>query len=1160
MKKAAILFLIGFLAVHAEGFQGVVVNPAPIVEHMNAVTYGNGIYVAVGVAGTIYSSADATVWTRRETAVLADLHAVAWTGSVFCVVGNNGALVTSPDGVSWTVQNSGTTLNLASVAAGGGKVVVGADGGRLLTSTDASLWNAVMGSPVIERISGLIYAGSRFVAVTEGGDILTSPEAVTWTRQLSPATGALSGVAYNSGTIVAVGADGVVLSSADGSTWITRRSGEPERLWSVTANGSGFVAVGTGGMTLASSDGLVWSANPVVGMPRIKGVTSGSAGLVGVSDCGVLLKSSDGLVWTGMPPGDRYNLSAVASDGSGTYVVVGTAGKVMSSADGLEWAGRSSPVNEDMDGVAYGSGRFVAVGANGQIISSTDGATWSAVASGVTVRLKGIRFAVNQFVAVGQSGLILRSSDGMAWTSSFVAGAKGDFTSVAYGNGLWVAVGQWGQIATSSDGSTWTLQPDSPDVKARWYDIQGVDFLNGRFVTATRFNTSFTSTDGLSWIQRSSAMVPGLDFHSIVSINGMFAAIGDAGIIQTSVDGIQWAAIARVTGARLRGGIFANNTILLVGDNGVVIRARVPAITVQSGNITLKPGESATLSVTATGDGPLAYQWYRGGTGDQSSPVLNATTASMTTPALAETTSYWVRVVDPNGSVVSSNTITVTVRGISIQPQTVHTISGQSATLSVTAGGVGTLNYQWYQGTSGDTSSPVPGATGNLLTLNPVPGGAAYWVRIVDNLGSFDSETAAIVVRNIHWIAYHAAFSAAGDAANTTSGSSKDVVTALRKQSDGSAAGSASIKYSWTGTYNVRTDNKTGWATGTDAYTVFNGFVGLGNQADNVSSAGGSTITISGLDPTRFYELAVYAGRDSSIFAATNLNAYVLQNAVVLSTAHSNGVTGSGTVASAAVGLGCRASGRVVRWTFQPLTSNVTLQTSVGGGAANSVIPQAVRLVEMTEVPVITATPASVSVPAGSSVNLQASVDGVAATLQWYHRSIAGNVTPVVGATSTVLAISGLSESAQYFLRATGSGGSVDSADATVIARRTYDVWAAGRGLAAHAENTDSDADGLSNLMEYVLGADPRISSAYEFPYGHLYTPGVFTMTFRKSLEIEGATVTPVTSASLSPGSWQSSGISQKKIGEADFVTEIWEASVPAVSARAFVRLQVTQP
>lgn len=1160
MKKAAILFLIGFLVVHAEGFQGVVVSPAPFTEQMNAVTCGNGVYVAVGAAGTIYSSADATVWTRRETAVRADLHAVAWTGSVFCVVGNNGAVVTSPDGVLWTVQNSGTTLNLASIAAGGGKIVVGADAGRLLTSTDASLWNAPIGTPVIERISGLIYAGSRFVAVTEGGDILTSPEAVTWTRQLSPATGALSGVAYNSGTIVAVGADGVVLSSTDGTTWASRRSGGMERLWAVTAYGSGFIAVGTGGMTLTSGDGLAWSANPVVGMPRLKGVASGAAGLVSVSDCGALLKSSDGLVWTGFTPGTGYSLSAAAFDGMGTYVVVGTAGTVMSSVDGLEWVSRPSPATEDMEGVAYGSGRFVAVGGGGQIITSVDGTTWSAVASGVTVRLKGIRFASDQFVAVGQSGLTLRSSDGITWTSSLVSGAKGDFVSVAYGNGLWVVVGQWGQIAISSDGSTWTLQPDSTDVKARWYDILGIDFLNGRFITATRFNTSFTSTDGSSWVQRSAAMVPGLDFHSVIAINGMFAVLGDAGIIQTSEDGIQWSGIARITGARLRGGVFANNTILIVGDNGVIIRARIPAITSQSGNITIAPGETATLSVAVSGDNPLAYQWYQGSAGDLTRPVASATAASMITPALTATTSYWVRVMDPGGSTVSSNTITVTVRGISIQPQTIQAVSGQSATLSVTAGGVGSLDYQWYRGPSGDTSSPVPGATGALLTIDPGPGGAAYWVRVVDSMGSFDSAAAAILVRNTHWIAYHAAFAASGDAVNTTTGASKDVVTALKNHADGSAAGTASIKYSWTGTYNVRTDNKTGWATGTDAHALFNGYVGLGTQADNVSSSGGATITISGLDPSKLYELAVYSGRDSSIFASTNLNSYVLQNASVLSTAHSAGVTGSAAVASVAVGLGCRAAGRVVRWTFQPLTSSVTLQTSAGGGAANSVIPQAIRLVEMSEAPVITAFPSSVSVPVGSSVNLQASVEGVAAAFQWYRRSISGNVSPVGGATSAALAISGLSESSQYFLRATGSGGSVDSADTTVIARRTYDAWAAERGLAAHAENSDADVDGLSNLMEYVLGADPWISSANEFPQGHLDTSGFFTMTFRKSLEIEGASVTPMTSVSMSPGSWQSSGISQKKIGEADFVTEIWEASVPASSARAFVRLQVAQP
>lgn len=71
-------------------------------------------------------------------------------------------------------------------------------------------------------------------------------------------------------------------------------------------------------------------------------------------------------------------------------------------------------------------------------------------------------------------------------------------------------------------------------------------------------------------------------------------------------------------------------------------------------------GETATLDLTATGAGPLAYQWYQGDTGDTTTPITGATTRSFTTPQIGADTSYWVRVTNIYGS-VDSTTATVQV-------------------------------------------------------------------------------------------------------------------------------------------------------------------------------------------------------------------------------------------------------------------------------------------------------------------------------------------------------------------------------------------------------------------------------------------------------------------------------------------------------------------
>ena len=70
-------------------------------------------------------------------------------------------------------------------------------------------------------------------------------------------------------------------------------------------------------------------------------------------------------------------------------------------------------------------------------------------------------------------------------------------------------------------------------------------------------------------------------------------------------------------------------------------------------------GESATLSVNASGAVPLHYQWYAGVSGDVSTPVGDDS-ATYTTPALITDAEYWVRVHNEFGQ-RDSTTATVTV-------------------------------------------------------------------------------------------------------------------------------------------------------------------------------------------------------------------------------------------------------------------------------------------------------------------------------------------------------------------------------------------------------------------------------------------------------------------------------------------------------------------
>jgi hypothetical protein len=75
---------------------------------------------------------------------------------------------------------------------------------------------------------------------------------------------------------------------------------------------------------------------------------------------------------------------------------------------------------------------------------------------------------------------------------------------------------------------------------------------------------------------------------------------------------------------------------------------------------TVSSGRPAQLSVKVSGSGPYTYQWFTGASGLVNFPLAGGTSANFTTSALNDTTSYWVRVSNPCGS-VDSQTATVNV-------------------------------------------------------------------------------------------------------------------------------------------------------------------------------------------------------------------------------------------------------------------------------------------------------------------------------------------------------------------------------------------------------------------------------------------------------------------------------------------------------------------
>jgi len=135
-------------------------------------------------------------------------------------------------------------------------------------------------------------------------------------------------------------------------------------------------------------------------------------------------------------------------------------------------------------------------------------------------------------------------------------------------------------------------------------------------------------------------------------------------------------------------------------------------------------------------------------------PAPGSGTSTLTvTAANGATGSYKVTVTakGANGATaISSFRVNIfcdppTILGID-EPQTTVIAPGQTATLTAKPGGSGPFTYQWYEGFTGQTTSPVAGGNSATLTTAPLSNSTMYWVRIANGCGSVDSQSAQVLI------------------------------------------------------------------------------------------------------------------------------------------------------------------------------------------------------------------------------------------------------------------------------------------------------------------------------------------------------------------------------------------------------------------------------
>jgi hypothetical protein len=320
------------------------------------------VMVATACGLFIPSAFGQSHWEVKASNATSSLNAIAFGNGLFVAVGDGGVIVTSPDGEQWTPRASGTTDRLPAVAFGNGRFVATRANRAIpaITSADGINWAPVTitnssGGAATSGASGSIAFGNgRFMAVAS--------------------------TSLNS-TEIMISANGTSFQTVDYARYPTPGYLVDGLKTIIFFRGQFYASGGFNGIS-ASADGIQWKAHPEWGGGG--SITETALATDGLSNISVLGDSTPAFsidaghtFQAGEQLMDRYQVPPpppkspppptirASCYGAGGFVAVDSTGGIWTSERGEYWLlrGHFAKAEEGFRSVAFdGVGRFVAVG------------------------------------------------------------------------------------------------------------------------------------------------------------------------------------------------------------------------------------------------------------------------------------------------------------------------------------------------------------------------------------------------------------------------------------------------------------------------------------------------------------------------------------------------------------------------------------------------------------------------------------------------------------------------------------------------------------------------------------------------------------------------------------------------------------------------------
>lgn len=423
-------------------------------------------------------------------------------------------------------------------------------------------------------------------------------------------------------------------------------------------------------------------------------------------------------VWRKIERAILLMLSSVLVLGGMMVAPPQTGAAAADSVTGFKWKQLSS---SRFSKIAYdGQGLYVAVNSSdGKLYTSADLANWSALdISAVSTRpINALEYINGSFYAVtignyGTGATILRSTNGTDWTGVDSADPSFSRSSIAYGNDRFVVPTNNTAMYyfQSADGASWTRQP---------------------------YNTSGTSS------------VFGVNYA-----NGQFMAVGGAGTMMTSADGINWSPVVTAAGGPTLQAVASDGQgkYVAVGSGGRILRtdpnsgSEFPLLEVSSPSVyTLYDVVYSTAGggYVAVGD----YATLFSADGITWTPEAE----NLVFQKVMYADGKWVAV--GNSGVYQRSEVSL---AIDTQPEDISVVPNDSAVLIIGAAASGgeSVSYQWYSNTTDSNSGgmPIANAQNDYYHAPTAATGTVYYycvVGIPGSTASITSDAAAVTVSSL---------------------------------------------------------------------------------------------------------------------------------------------------------------------------------------------------------------------------------------------------------------------------------------------------------------------------------------------------------------------------------------------------------------------------